>query len=341
MSLAAHWYVVADSAELRADQPLARELFGEWLVLFRDANGNPVALEDRCRHRAGRLSKGKVAQGCLTCPYHGWVYDRGGDVVAVPSEGPTFELAHHRRARVYAAAERDGYVYVRVDDPGQQSALPVPRMPNADDPAWHRLRLVHDFESTLADCVENFIDIPHTVTVHPGIFRVARNQPIDASIRRTGRRVEVTYEGETDNLGWFSRFLNRERRKIVHRDVFEAPNRTEVSYELGPRRRLIITSQSVPIREGLVRVYTQLTYDYGLLSRLAAPILAAQARTIIAQDIEVLREQARVVARYGRRFMNTPADRIHVQVQTILRALERGRDPEQLPERCEEVRFWV
>jgi phenylpropionate dioxygenase-like ring-hydroxylating dioxygenase large terminal subunit len=340
MSVECFWYVVADSAELSSNRPLARELFGQWLVLFRDEVGQPVALEDRCRHRAGRLSKGTVARGCLSCPYHGWIYDRAGDVVEVPSEGPDFQRVPHRRARAHGAAERDGYVYVRLDQ-DSHDVPPVPRMPHADDPSWHRLRLVHDFESTVEDCVENFIDIPHTVSVHPGIFRVARQQPIDASIHRSGHRVEVTYAGETDNLGFFSRFLNRKRRTIVHRDVFEAPNRTEVTYELGPRRRLIITSQSVAVREGLVRVYTQLTYDYGLLSRLAAPILASQAKAIIAQDIEVLRDQAQVIARYGRRFMNTPADRIHVQVQTILRALERGCDPKQLPERREEVRFWV
>ena len=61
------WYIVAQSHGLKSDTVLARQVLGEWLVVFRDAEGQPVALQDRCMHRAGRLSGGEVVDGCVQC----------------------------------------------------------------------------------------------------------------------------------------------------------------------------------------------------------------------------------------------------------------------------------
>ena len=45
--------------DLKAE-PVARTFLGEQVVLFRGANGQPAALEDRCCHRAAPLSLGAV-----------------------------------------------------------------------------------------------------------------------------------------------------------------------------------------------------------------------------------------------------------------------------------------
>ena len=50
-------------------------------VLYRDNDGNPVALPDVCPHRGALLSKGKVnAQGELVCAYHAWRIGAKGNV---------------------------------------------------------------------------------------------------------------------------------------------------------------------------------------------------------------------------------------------------------------------
>ena len=84
------WYIVALSDRLKPNIVISRTVLGEWLAVFRGEDGKPVALQDRCLHRNSRLSKGKVCQGKLECPYHGWVYDDTGKVVGVPSEGKKF-----------------------------------------------------------------------------------------------------------------------------------------------------------------------------------------------------------------------------------------------------------
>jgi len=60
------------------DGPKAFELLGEPLVLWLNEKGEPAAVRDRCFHRTAKLSLGKVDQGHIYCPYHGWELDAEG-----------------------------------------------------------------------------------------------------------------------------------------------------------------------------------------------------------------------------------------------------------------------
>lgn len=340
------WYVVALSEELQAETVLSRKVLGEWLAVFRGADGRATILRDRCMHRNAPLSAGTVRRGQLQCPYHGWTYDQDGKVVAVPAEGPDFRVRERRCAQRFPVLEQEGFVYVRLDPDAPQDIRPF-AMPHHGEPGWRHIRLVNRFANNVTNCAENFIDIPHTVYVHPKIFRVTRNQQIEATIVRKDGSVRVDYRGETSNLGWFSQFLNPNNEPIVHRDNFHMPNVTEVEYVFGPDRSLFITSQSVPEEEDSSLVYTDLTYNFGVFSRvaflnaIAGRILAWQGQRVIDQDIEALDQQMQVIRKYGTDFNNTSADAIHVLVESIRDELRDGRDPRALPARTAEVRFWV
>ena len=67
---------------------MGRVILEESLVLYRDGEGRPACLLDRCLHRNARLSEGRVEGGLLACPYHGWKYAVSGACVGVPSLGP-------------------------------------------------------------------------------------------------------------------------------------------------------------------------------------------------------------------------------------------------------------
>ncbi|MCI5047339.1 MAG: ferric reductase-like transmembrane domain-containing protein [Aquisalinus sp.] len=55
---------------------------GERVAVFRD--GNKVsAVTNVCRHQNGPLGEGRVVDGCITCPWHGWQY-RMEDGVSPP-----------------------------------------------------------------------------------------------------------------------------------------------------------------------------------------------------------------------------------------------------------------
>jgi len=58
--------------------PLAVQLLGRDLVLWRDARGGVHAATDRCPHRGAALSMGRVHGDTLECAYHGWRFDGSG-----------------------------------------------------------------------------------------------------------------------------------------------------------------------------------------------------------------------------------------------------------------------
>ncbi|MCG8671698.1 MAG: aromatic ring-hydroxylating dioxygenase subunit alpha [Pseudomonadales bacterium] len=334
------WYVVAESKELKKNDVLARKVMGEWLAVFRDENGEVVIMQDRCKHRAAQLSKGKVCNGKLECPYHGWTYGKDGHVVSVPSEGENFKQTASRKGLTYRTCEQDDYIYVCLSDSEELEAKPFP-MRHYGEKGWHTIRLQNHFENNVTNCVENFIDIPHTVYVHPGIFRTPRRQKIDVDVRRYGGVVKATYHNETDNLGWFSKVLNPKGGTITHTDEFLMPNVSCVEYIFGPNRHFIITSQSIPQEDDQTLVYTDLTFNYGIWNKLAAPIVKWQGQKVIDQDIEALANQMEVIKKYGDKFSNTPADVIHVWVESIQKELAEGRDPRLLPERNKSVSMLV
>ena len=53
------WYCAAETKEL-GHEPLGRVFLNEPVVLYRKADGAPIAFEDRCCHRRAPLSKGRI-----------------------------------------------------------------------------------------------------------------------------------------------------------------------------------------------------------------------------------------------------------------------------------------
>ncbi len=348
LTVRSFWYVVCESHELGPQNVLSRKVLDEDLAIFRGPDGKPVALRDRCMHRAAPLSKGsRTPDGCLRCPYHGWTYDGEGEVVAVPCEKGQFKKGGiARRALVHEVCEQDDFVYVRVRDEdapekdGPADITPF-AMPCYGDKGYTTVRLQNRMMNNVTNCAENFIDIPHTVFVHPVIFRDARDQKINAHIVRKNGEVHVNYEGETDNLGWFKWFLNPGGHKIQHTDSFFMPNVTSVSYVFGPKRHFIITSQSVPVTDEETLVYTDLTFNYGIFSWPARFIVRRQGQMVIDQDVEILGQQMDVIKKYGDKFAHTQADTIHIFVEQIRDALAEGQDPRTLPEKSRDITFWI
>ncbi|MCF4968932.1 aromatic ring-hydroxylating dioxygenase subunit alpha [Nostoc sp. CMAA1605] len=340
MQFADFWYIVALSEQLKPHTVLARSLLGEWLAIFRGEDGKPVALRDRCLHRSSRLSAGKVCQGALQCPYHGWVYDNEGKVIAVPAEGVDFQPSQQRRAKAYATKEQDGYIYVRLAE-NPSFDFPPFSMPHYGEAGWETVRVINRFANNVTNCAENFIDIPHTAFVHPGVFRTSRQQKLEMTVERENGAVLVEYCNENSNLGWYTRFLNPEGAEIKHSDRFYMPNITSVEYQMGRTRHLFITSQSIPESDNSTLVYTDVTYNYGIWNKLARPFVWWTAQHIIGQDVEILAIQGEVIAKYGTQFAHTPADTIHVFVESIRAAIARGEDPRLLPKQSAKVTFWV
>jgi nitrite reductase (NADH) small subunit len=57
------------------------------IALFRTADDEVYALDDRCPHKGGPLSQGIVHDRSVTCPLHNWVFDLATGQAKAPDEG--------------------------------------------------------------------------------------------------------------------------------------------------------------------------------------------------------------------------------------------------------------
>lgn len=85
------WYGVFPTARL-GRRPAAIRRFGLPLVLYRRADGQAVAMLDRCPHRGAALSRGRVRGDEIECPYHAFRFDPAGHCTAMPCEGPAARI---------------------------------------------------------------------------------------------------------------------------------------------------------------------------------------------------------------------------------------------------------
>lgn len=332
------WYIAAESKELGKNHVIARTILNEWVVLFRSESGQVTALQDKCLHRTAQLSRGKLIDGKLQCPYHGWTYDEKGQVVKIPSMGPNYKPSE-KCAKAFQVLEQENYIYVKLSP--EITGIKPFNMPCFKKAGYTTIRLQNLFKNNVTNCAENFVDIPHTTFVHPKIFRDAKDEKFGAIIERSEGRVKVTYKNEKKNFGWFSWFLNPSGREIEHTDEFFVPNITSVHYKFGGNNHFIITSQSVPINAQETLVYTDLTYNYGIWTKISRPLVKLQAQAIIDQDIEILNNQMKTITKYGAHFQNSPADIIHTWIESLQAEINEDRDPYSLPHKQVEIEFWV
>ncbi|MEZ4474484.1 MAG: aromatic ring-hydroxylating dioxygenase subunit alpha [bacterium] len=316
------WYVVCRSRDLGA-KPQALTVLGLPLAFFRDGEGRPAALLDRCPHRNVPLSGGKVADGCLECPYHGWRFDGGGACRRIPGLAGEAENPA-RAARSFSCVDSDGYVWVWPGD-GPPSREPF-RFPHLGEPGW---AVAHDaFETvgTLHAVAENALDVPHTAFLHRGLFRgTGKTNELEVVVRRFGDRVEAEYIGEPAPRGLVGRLLAPGGGMVTHFDRFILPGVAQVEYRLSDRAHIVVTSALTPVDDQRTRLFAVVAFRLPLPAWLVRPVLQPIARGIFKQDARILALQSATIERFGgEEFVSTELDALGAHIRSLLKQAERG-----------------
>lgn len=195
------WHPVAYSSEL-AEKPISVTVLGEPVVVYR-GDESVRAFRDLCPHRGAKISMGRLHEGRLVCPYHGFQYDESGRCRLIPSQAPESQVIPSRlRLHPYRAAERYGIVWVALEDPVQ----PLPALPEFDDPAFHCYSPgAVSWRTSAARWMENFLDITHFAHVHPGILADPEQpvcEPYEVEQTATGLRYEFDALQQLNPLRW-------------------------------------------------------------------------------------------------------------------------------------------
>ncbi len=336
--LESYWYIACRSKEL-GEKPLGVTILQKHAVVFRTYDGKVAALEDRCAHRNAPLSQGKVCEGQLECPYHGWRYSADGKAAQIPALPENCLSADNYSVKSYNCLEQDGYMWVCLGaTPARQRPL---EFPHFQEGGWTSFKMKTRMQAAVETCLENFLDCPHASYVHRFWFRTPKTKPVRAIVRTLpdGAVAEYFEEPRETSLVWW--LLTRKKSQMKHTDRFIAPSTSRVDYIFDDDRHYIITSSCTPVSETETEVHTVITFKVGRIGWLIRLFFEPLSRLIIGQDVKILKLQQENITRFGKAaYKFIPADVLGLDIIKWRQAIQTGTAPPAAgEERCVEMRL--
>lgn len=158
-----YWYAILSSAEVPANQPVGFRRLGYDLVFWRQADGSIAAAEDRCPHRGVKLSPGKLHNGELACPFHGFRYRGDGACSRIPVH-PDRPISPAMRLSSVWVAEAQDLVWIWTGDDAPTTEPPF--FDFGDDRTWAGTSIIKDWPVHYTRAIENQLDFAHLSFVH-------------------------------------------------------------------------------------------------------------------------------------------------------------------------------
>lgn len=243
------WTPVIVASDLGASRPIATEIAGTPVVLFRDKSGRASALIDRCPHRGVKLSLGVVKDGCIECPFHGWQLDGEGHVCHVPWN-PDAKL-QNLSGIALPTREIAGQIWVYTD----------PFEPPTSEPAVHEALLrpgvricgeAVEWDTHWTRAMENMLDWPHLPFVHKGT--IGRGMQ-----GKTQARMEITSEERPYGLHTHIQ-IDGQREQSATLDL-RWPN--QMNLDLSSKGRLMFMHVAcVPVGPNKTRMLLMMARDF-------------------------------------------------------------------------------
>jgi len=161
------WHAVLPVKQLEEQNGVVgARILGEDIVIWKA--GNDIrAWKDLCIHRGTRLSLGEVLEDqTLQCPYHGWIYDSGGQCVKMPAHPEQTPPAKAKVTTYHAKVVYD-MVWVCLGEP----AYDIAPFEEWDDDSYRKVLCgAYEFKAAGPRMVENFLDVAHFPFVHEHIL---------------------------------------------------------------------------------------------------------------------------------------------------------------------------
>lgn len=258
-------------------------------VLYRNKDGQPVALPDACPHRGALLSAGKInSQGELVCAYHGWRINSDGNATcpSVPKRSCKVPLLK--------TWEKYGFIWIANAD------VPEESFPEFTVPGYELIgSFTSMFNAPLKVVLDNFSEIEHAFQVHTFIGPSKQkpgdtlNFSVDIEDDKTFGYLSCKYRTLPFFMRWF---FGIKKNDLYHNDWIFKFNPLHGSYSnywtdpTETQKRpvsFIITSFLVPVNktEVKVQVLVQMSINNKLL-KLIAPVLKWSTMLITKFEIK-------------------------------------------------------
>ena len=158
------WYFVASRKAIEKKELFCRSWLGEKIVAWCNKDGDVCVAKSVCPHMGSDLGPeagGRVKNGCLVCPFHGFEFDVAGQCVATPY-APAPRPA---KLRVFETRQILGLVFAWWGIGGRPPQWDLPAPPPDDEWSGMESWSVR-FEGHPQETTENSVDLGHLRYVH-------------------------------------------------------------------------------------------------------------------------------------------------------------------------------
>lgn len=165
LGLRDRWYALCPSNHVRAGELLRLDRAGEELLLWRDSSGTVHVQEDRCPHRAARLSMGVHMGDRIACNYHGLQLEADGVVASVPGS-PGCALEGRKALRTFPAAEHAGAVFAWFGADAEADPTPLELPDPIAGGGWENFLCYVEWDASHLLSLDNLLDPMHGAFLH-------------------------------------------------------------------------------------------------------------------------------------------------------------------------------
>lgn len=317
------WYAAATSDEV-GRTPVARQILGTRVVVYRTREGQPVALEDRCAHRPVPLSTGRLEGDDIVAAYTGFRYAPDGRCVHVPTQA---KVPIGAGVRAFPVHEDGSFVWLWPGEARLARLRPPPRTPWLREPTWATFGSGWITAASVRLLLDNFSDITHVAHVDPDIAPPALVAgpvpPLEVTVTETGMAYARQFpavplpdwQAQLLDLPPDAAFPQREEGEFRSPGLWV--DRWHVDTDAG-RHSFVFTHALTPVDEGSTRHVWRVSRDFSpspAATGTLAPLFERYYRKVRA----ALETMQRIVAEDGARpEVRIAADAGATQVRRIM-----------------------
>jgi len=158
------WYAVMDSSQVRS-KPVGVVRMGEKLVFWRHSTSKVICFRDKCVHRGVQLSKGRIMNDHLQCPFHGLEYDASGRVTRIPANGRNTTVPDRFSVNSYPTHEAYDFIWIWWGE-NPPAGLKRPCFFNDIEKDFSYEQVYDHWNTHYSRAIENQLDVAHLPFVH-------------------------------------------------------------------------------------------------------------------------------------------------------------------------------
>ncbi|NNE57158.1 MAG: aromatic ring-hydroxylating dioxygenase subunit alpha [Hellea sp.] len=280
------WYFAGISKDVKPGEMHRIEIAGEPINLGRSKSGEVFAMRDICPHWSAPLSKGRIVDGTVECPYHGWRFGTSdGTCKAIPalcSEDKTD--TQKIRVRTYPIREVGAliWVFLSKDKKGEDPKVDPPSIPFAKNKP-----IIDDIfmlDCPMDQAVIGLMDPAHGPFVHQNKWWRTQGSMHDKAKKFEPRPLGFAMAAHSPSSNSFAYKLLG--GKPTTEITFYLPGARTEEIKVGKRTILSLTIVS-PVDDERTTI-RQLFFTDMLKFKMILPLARSGARKFLRQDRDIM-----------------------------------------------------